>query len=69
LIEHSKIADAKMRMFNQDGSEGKMAGNSIRCVAKYLYDKRILPREEMTTETPAGSKTCGSTSRTARRAP
>ncbi|MDD6729009.1 MAG: carbamoyl-phosphate synthase large subunit, partial [Eubacteriales bacterium] len=37
LIEYSDIADAKMRIFNIDGSEGKMAGNSIRCVGKYLY--------------------------------
>ena len=35
LIEHSNVADAKMRIFNRDGSEGKMGGNSIRCVGKY----------------------------------
>ena len=40
-IEKSKIADAKMRIFNKDGSEGKMCGNGIRCVAKYLYDNKI----------------------------
>ena len=38
LICPSEIADAKMRMFNADGSEGKMCGNGIRCVGKYLYD-------------------------------
>ena len=54
LIEASKVADAKMRSFNRDGSEGKMAGNNIRCVGKYLYDKGIVKREEMTVETPSG---------------
>ena len=54
LIEPSAVADAKMRSFNKDGSEGLMAGNSIRCVAKYLFDKGIVTREDMTIET-AGS--------------
>ena len=54
LIENSSLADAKMRMFNRDGSEGTMAGNSIRCVAKYLYDNGIVPRENMTVETASG---------------
>ena len=56
LIEQSLIADAKMRMFNQDGSEGKMAGNCIRCVGKYLYDKGIVLKEEMDIETASGVK-------------
>ena len=38
VIGKSEIADAKMRVYNPDGSEGRMAGNGIRCVAKYLYD-------------------------------
>lgn len=41
LIEESKCADAKMRFFNLDGTEGMMAGNAIRCVGKYLYDNNI----------------------------
>ncbi len=41
LITKSEKADAGMRFFNQDGSEGLMAGNAIRCVAKYLYDNNI----------------------------
>ena len=45
LIEESKIADAKMRFFNLDGTEGKMAGNAIRCVGKYLYDNNIKGKE------------------------
>ena len=54
LIEKSLKADAKMRSFNRDGSEGKMAGNNIRCVAKYLYDKGYVRSEFMTIETAGG---------------
>ena len=54
LIEKSYVADAKMRIFNQDGSEGQMAGNAIRCVAKYLYEKGIVKNTEMTIETMSG---------------
>ena len=41
LICPSDKADAQMRMFNLDGSEGLMCGNGIRCVAKYLFDNNI----------------------------
>ena len=54
LIESSDVADAKMRMYNRDGSEGRMAGNCIRCVAKYLYDNGIVDREEINIETASG---------------
>ena len=54
LIESSDIADAKMRIFNRDGSEGEMAGNSIRCVGKYLYDNKIVNKESITVETASG---------------
>ena len=37
MICASQVADAKMRMFNSDGTEGRMCGNAIRCVGKYLY--------------------------------
>ncbi len=57
LIENSDVADAKMRIFNIDGSEGKMAGNSIRCVCKFLYDKDIVKKDEMTIETASGIRT------------
>lgn len=50
LIEHSAVADAKMRVFNRDGSAGGMGGNAIRCVAKYLYDNGIVPRDDLTIE-------------------
>lgn len=56
LIESSETADAKMRVFNKDGSEGNMAGNCIRCVGKYLYDKGIVPKMEMSIETASGVK-------------
>ena len=54
LMERSNCADAKMRSFNRDGSEGKMAGNNLRCVAKYLYDKGYVPSESMSIETASG---------------
>jgi carbamoyl-phosphate synthase large subunit len=54
LMENSKIADCKMRIFNLDGSEGEMAGNSIRCLAKYIYDKNIKKKEILRVETKSG---------------
>ncbi|MBP3372151.1 MAG: carbamoyl-phosphate synthase large subunit [Clostridia bacterium] len=54
LIERSTVADACMRIFNRDGSEGKMAGNSIRCVGKYLYDNRLVKKTVLTIETASG---------------
>lgn len=56
LILPSKVADARMRMFNADGSEAEMCGNAIRCVGKFLYDHRIINREIITIETLAGIK-------------
>ena len=56
LIESSEFADAKMRIFNLDGSEGNMAGNCIRCVAKYLFDNDMVKKEKMSIETNAGIK-------------
>ena len=57
LICPSDKADAKMRMFNIDGSEGKMCGNAIRCVGKYLYDNGIKRRNPLTIDTLSGIKT------------
>ncbi len=54
LIEPSECADARMRIFNQDGSEGKMCGNGIRCVGKYLYDSGLARKEEIAVETQSG---------------
>ncbi len=56
MICASSVADAKMRMFNADGSEGKMCGNAIRCVGKYLYDNGIVKKEKLTIETLSGIK-------------
>ena len=52
LPSHS--ADARMRMFNADGSESEMCGNGIRCCAKYVYDHGICQRESLSIETGAG---------------
>ncbi len=54
LIESSSVADVKMRSFNRDGSEGKMAGNNIRCVGKYMYDEGYIRREYISVETCSG---------------
>ncbi len=57
LILPSKTADARMRMFNADGSEGEMCGNAVRCIAKYLYDIKGIKKKTLTIETKAGVKT------------
>jgi len=54
LIEPSKHADVKMRMFNADGSEAEMCGNGIRCVAKYAFDHGLVDTTEIDVETGAG---------------
>ena len=57
VINPSEVADFKMSMYNADGSEGKMCGNGIRCVAKYVYDYKMTDKEVITVETLAGIKT------------
>ncbi|GFI62360.1 diaminopimelate epimerase [Clostridiales bacterium] len=57
MICSSDIADAKMRIFNADGSEAKMCGNGIRCVGKFLYDKGVVKKEKITVDTLSGVKT------------
>ncbi|MBQ6610100.1 MAG: carbamoyl-phosphate synthase large subunit [Oscillospiraceae bacterium] len=54
LMEPSAVADVRMRSFNRDGSEGRMAGNNLRCVAKYLYDKGYVRTETISVETAGG---------------
>ena len=54
LILPSQVADARMWMFNADGSEAEMCGNGIRCVAKYVYDHGICRQETLRIETAAG---------------
>jgi carbamoyl-phosphate synthase large subunit len=57
LMEKSEKADARMRMFNRDGTEGSMAGNALRCMGKYLYDNGIVKQDVLTIETDSGVKT------------
>ena len=54
LICPSTTADARMRMFNADGSEAEMCGNGIRCVAKYVYDHDICRNKTLRIETGRG---------------
>ena len=56
LILPSDVANARMRIFNADGSEAKMCGNGIRCVGKFLYDKGIVNKTEITVDTLSGIK-------------
>lgn len=56
LICKSDIADFKMRMFNYDGTEAEMCGNGIRCVGKFVYDKGLTKKDNITVETLAGIK-------------
>ena len=52
----SDVADFKMRMFNADQSEGKMCGNGIRCVSKFVYDKGLTDKTQIAIETLSGVK-------------
>ena len=53
----SDKADFRMAMYNADGTEGKMCGNGIRCVAKYVYDYHLTDKTQITVETLSGIKT------------
>ncbi len=57
LVCPSKVADFRMAMYNADGSEGKMCGNGIRCVGKYVYDNHLTDKTTVTIETLSGIKT------------
>ncbi len=57
LIEPCEGADARMRIFNADGSEAQICGNGLRCVGKYLYDSGLVKKEELRVMTGAGLKT------------
>lgn len=54
LIRNSPVADFKMEMYNSDGSQGKMCGNGIRCVAKYVHDYGLSGKKELDIETLSG---------------
>ena len=57
LISKSDQADFKMNVYNPDGSEAEMCGNGIRCASKFVYDKGLTDKTEITIETLAGIKT------------
>jgi len=57
LILPSKTADFRMRMFNADGSEGKMCGNASRCIGKYVYEAGLTDKTTITLETLSGIRT------------
>jgi diaminopimelate epimerase len=54
LICPSESADARMRMFNADGSEAEMCGNGLRCVAKFVHDHGIVRKPKLAIETGRG---------------
>ena len=54
FVEKSSIADIKMRIINADGSEAEMCGNGARCFARFVFDKKIITKNEMKIETKAG---------------
>ena len=56
LIKPSSRDDFTMEMYNADGSQGKMCGNAIRCVGKYVFDHRMTKKRELAVETLAGTK-------------
>ena len=56
LIEKSGVADARMRQYNRDGTEGGIGGNAIRCAAKYLYDNGIVRKPDITVEAAGAVK-------------
>lgn len=57
IVNPSDVADFRMNMYNADGSEGKMCGNGIRCVAKFVYDYKMTDKKVITVETLSGIKT------------
>lgn len=56
LICPSDKADFRMVMYNSDGTQAEMCGNAVRCVGKYVYDKRLTDKKSITIETLAGIK-------------
>lgn len=54
IVEKSKLADFKMRIFNPNGSEAEMCGNGVRCFAKYVFENKLTRKKEFSVETLAG---------------
>lgn len=56
FINPSPVADFEMEMYNADGSRAEMCGNGIRCVAKYVYDRKMVNKEEFVIESMGNRK-------------
>jgi diaminopimelate epimerase len=56
VVGRSKAADFRMRMYNPDGSEAEMCGNGLRCLGKFVFDRKMTRRRRITVETAAGVK-------------
>ena len=56
LICSSAVADFRMRIFNADGSEAKMCGNASRCVAKFVFERGLTDKKDISLETLSGIK-------------
>lgn len=56
FIDKSEVADFKMSIYNQDGTEAQMCGNGIRCFAKYLYETELTTKKTINIETGCGIK-------------
>lgn len=54
FVGNSNVADIKMQIFNNDGSQAELCGNGIRCFAKYVYENGIIKKKEMSIETLKG---------------
>ncbi|MCJ7516280.1 MAG: diaminopimelate epimerase, partial [Dehalococcoidia bacterium] len=61
LVLNSSAASLKMRLFNSDGSEAEVSGNGLRCFAKYVIDRQIVPGPNLTVETMSGIRTIEAT--------
>ena len=56
LIRPCETADFEMKMYNADGSEAEMCGNASRCIGKYVYERGLTGKKEITLKTGAGIK-------------
>ena len=54
LIRSSETSDIQMHLYNSDGSVAEMCGNGLRCFAKFVYDRKLVEKEDFTVETLAG---------------
>lgn len=54
LVRRSELCDVQMFLYNSDGSVAEMCGNGLRCLAKFVYDQKIVEKEAFTVETLAG---------------